>query len=95
MGYDRRLTAKDYLGLLDNKLGFSQGTLYDMCVLTVKSKCEKKSGVTITYRGMITRQKRLARHRFVKVLKSVFLLEFKIIKDGIQHERVVQVQLEL
>jgi hypothetical protein len=95
MGYDRHLTTKDYLGLLDIKLGFSKGTLYDMCVMTVRSKREKKSGVTVTYRGMITRQKRLARHRFVKVLKSVFLIEFNIIKNGVQYERVVQIQLEL
>ena len=39
---------------------------------TAAPKAEKKSGVTVTYRGMITRQKRLAHNRFVNVQKYIF-----------------------
>lgn len=89
------LTSKDYLAFLDGKLGLSQGTIYNLCVAAVKSKIEAKEGVTVTYRGMIVRQKRLGTHKFVHVRKAVFLIEFKVTKAEKQYDRVVQVHLEL
>lgn len=89
------LTSKDYLEFLDGKLGFPQGTLYNLCVSAVKSKVEAKEGITVTYRGVTMRQKRLATHKFVQVRKAVFLIEFRMTKAGKQYDRVVQVHLEL
>jgi hypothetical protein len=89
------LTSKDYLDFLDERLGFSRGTLYNLCVLAVRSKVETKEGVTVTYRGVTTRQKRLATHKFVQVRKAIFLIEFRITKAEKQYDRVVQVHLEI
>jgi len=89
------LTSRDYLEFLDGKLDFPQGTLYNLCVAAVKSKVEAKEGVTVTYRGVSMRRKRLATHKFVQVRKAVFLIEFRMTKAGKQYDRVVQVHLEL
>ncbi|NWG08744.1 MAG: hypothetical protein HXX80_00250 [Nitrososphaerales archaeon] len=89
------LTSKDYLEFLDGKLGFPRGNLYNLCVAAVKSKVEAKEEVMVTYRGVITRQKRLATHKFVQVRKAVFLIEFRMTKAGKQYDRVVQVHLEM
>ncbi|MGD0330620.1 MAG: hypothetical protein ABSB40_09290 [Nitrososphaeria archaeon] len=89
------LTSKDYLEFLDGKSGFPKGTLYDLCVAAVKSKIETKDGISVTYRGVDTRQKRLASHKFVQVRKAIFLIEFSVTKAGKQYDRVVQVHLEL
>ena len=89
------ITSKDYLEFLDGKLGFPQGTLYDLCVAAVKSKVEAKEGIKVTYRGVDIRQKRLATHKFVHVRRTIFLIEFRITKAGKQYDRVVQVHLEL
>ncbi len=88
-------TSKDYLELLDEKLGFPQGTLYDLCVAAVKSKVEVKDGTTVTYRGVHMWQKRLAVHKFVQVRKTVFLIEYMMTKAGKQYNRAVQIHLEL
>lgn len=89
------LTSKEYLVLLDGKLGLPQGTIYNLCVAAAKSKVEAKSGVTVTYRGVVVRQKRLSTHKFFPVPKAVFLIEFRVTKAGKQYDRVVQVHLEL
>jgi hypothetical protein len=88
-------TSKDYLEFLNGKLGFPQGTLYNLCVSAVKSKVETKEGVKVTYRGVTMRQKRLATHEIVQLRKASFLIEFKISKYGKQFDRVVQVHLDL
>jgi len=88
-------TSKDSLELLDGKLGYPQGTLFDLCVSAVKSKVETKDGVTVTYRGENTRQRHLSSRRFVHVRKSIFLIEFTMTKEGKQYDRVVQVHLDL
>jgi len=92
---EAHLTSRDYLEFLDGKLGFPQGALYNLCVAAVKSKVEAKEGITVTYRGVTTRQKRLATHKFVQVRKAVFLIEFRMTKAGKRYDRVVQVHLEL
>jgi len=84
----KHLTSKGYLEYLDQRLGFSCGTLYDLCLAAVKSKTETRSGVT--YRGETERQL-----RFVRVRKAIFLIEFKMTKAGKQMDRVVQVHLEV
>ena len=89
------LTSKDYLTLLDGKLGFPQGTLFNLCVTAVKSKVEAKAGVTVTYRGVTMRQKCIGTHKFVQLRKAIFLIEYKMTKAGKQYDRVVQVHLEL
>jgi len=89
------LTSRDYLEFLDGKLGFPQGTLYNLCVAAVKSKVEAKEGITVTYRGVTMGQKRLATHRFIQVRKAVFLIEFRMTKAGKQYDRMSQVHLEL
>ena len=94
MGYAKTQTTKDYLTILDNRLGFSKGTLYNMCIAALKSKVEKESGVTVTFRGMVKRQKRLSSH-MVNMEKAIFLIEFKIIKNGIECDKVVQLPLGL
>lgn len=99
MGYrsstrGEHLTSKGYLEYLDKKLGFSRGTLYDLCLAAVKSKTETKPGVKVTYRGETERQIRMTPHHQVRVRKAVFLIEFKMPKAGRQTDRVVQVHLE-
>ena len=90
-----RLRTKEYLEVLDGKLGLPPGTLYNLCVAAVKSKDEAKEGITVTYRGVTMRRKRRAAHKFLQLTKSVFLIEFGVTKAGKRHNRAVQVQLEL
>ena len=92
---EANLTSKDYLEFLDGKLGFPQGTLFNLCVAAVKSKVEGKEGTTVTYRGVSMKQKRVAAHRFVQVRRAVFLIEFMTTKAGKQYDRAVQVHLEI
>ena len=92
---EAHLTSKGYLEFLDGKLGFPQGTLFNLCVMAVKSKVEVREGVVVTYRGVIMRQKRLAARRFIHVHKTAFLIEFGMTKEGEQHDRAVQVHLEM
>lgn len=92
---EAHLTPKDYLEFLDGKLGYPQGTLFNLCVAAVESKVEVREGTTVTYRGVSVRQKRVAAHRFVQVRRAIFLIEFKLTKAGKQYDRVVQVHLEL
>ncbi len=99
MGYrsgERRqhLTSNDALENIDRKLGFPRGTLYDLCLASIKSKTKTKPGVKVTYRGETDRQIRMTR-RFVQVRKAIFLIEFKITKAGKLVDRVVQVHLEV
>ncbi len=89
-----RLTSKGYLEYIDQRLGFSRGTIYDLCLAAVKSKSETKRGVTVTYRGETERQIRIT-HSSVPVRKAIFLIEFKMTKAGKQMDRVVQVHLEV
>jgi hypothetical protein len=89
------LTSKGYLEYIDQRLGFSRGTLYDLCLAAVKSKTESKPGVKVTYRGETERQIRTSSHHFVQVRKAIFLIEFKMTKAGRQMDRVVQVHLEI
>jgi len=84
------LTSKEYLEYLDQRLGFSRGTIYDLCLGAIKSKIETRPGVKVTYRGETERQIRL-----VQVRKAIFLIEFKMAKAGRQMDRVVQVHLEV
>ena len=88
------LTSKGYLEYLDRMLGFSGGTLYDLCLAAVKSKTKTKPGVKVTYRGAYERKMRTSSHHFVQVRKDVFLIEFKMTKAGKQMDRVVQVHIE-
>ena len=88
------LTSKGYLEYIDQRLGFSRGTIYDLCLAAIKSKTESKSGVKVTYRGETERQIRMT-HRFVQVRKAIFLIEFKMTRAGKQMDRVVQVHLEV
>ena len=69
-GRKANITSKDYLEFLDGKLGFPQGTLYNMCVAAVKSKVEAKEGITVTYRRLTVGQKRLAALKFVQVRRQ-------------------------
>ncbi len=99
MGYrsgptKKHSTSKGYLEYLDQRLGFSRGTLYDLCLAAVKSKSETKRGVKVTYRGETERQIRMT-HSSVPVRKAIFLIEFKMTKAGKQMDRVVQVHLEI
>jgi len=89
------ITSRDYLEILDRKLGFPKGALYNLCVVAVKSKVEAREGITVTYRGVIMRQKRRAAHKFLQLPKAVFLIEFGVAKAGKQYDRAVQVQLEV
>jgi len=100
MGYRSRgrkanITSKDYLEMLDGKLGFPQGALYNLCVAAVKSKVEAKEGITVTYRGVTIQRKRRAAHKFLQLPKAVFLIEFGVAKTGKQYDRAVQVQLDM
>ena len=87
-------STRDYLEYLDEKLGFSKGTLYNLCMAAVKSKEVTKGEVTVTYRGLTEGERRLT-HGFVQVSKGVFLIEFKIKKAEKMVDRVVQVHLDL
>ena len=89
------LTSKGYLEHLDQKLGFSRGTLYDLCQAAAKSKTETKLGVKVTYRGKTERQVRTSPRHSVWVRKAIFLIEFRMTKAGKQMDRVVQVHLEM
>jgi hypothetical protein len=89
------LTSRGYLEYIDQRLGLSRGTIYDLCLEALKSKTKSKSGVKVTYRGEAERQIRLAPRHAVHVHRSVFLIEFKMTKAGKQVDRVVQVHLEM
>ena len=89
------LTSEGYLEYIDERLGFSRGTLYGLCLAAVKSKTESKPGVKVTYRGETERQMRTSSNQFVQVRKAIFLIEFKMTKAGKQMDRVVQVHLEV
>jgi hypothetical protein len=89
------LTSKGYLEYIDQRLGFSRGTIYDLCLTAIRSKTESKPGVKVTYRGETERQVRVAPRHFVRVNKAIFLIEFKVTKAGKQIDRVVQVHLEI
>ena len=88
------LSSKDYLEYIDQRLGFSRGTLYDLCLAAVKSKTKTKPGVKVTYRGETEREMRMAHHS-VQVRKAIFLIEFKMTRAGKEMDRVVQVHLEV
>jgi hypothetical protein len=89
------LTSEGYLEYIDQRLGFSRGTIYDLCLAAMKSKTESKPGVKVTYRGETERQIRMAPRHSVQVRKAIFLIEFKMTKAGKQIDRVVQVHLEI
>jgi hypothetical protein len=86
------LTSKGYLGYLDQRLGFSRGTIYGLCLAAIRSKTECKPGIKVTYRGETERM--TSRHS-VHVRRAVFLTEFKMTKAGKQIDRVVQAHLEI
>ena len=90
-----RLKSKEYLEVLDGKLGLPQGALYNLCVAAIKSKVEAKEGITVTYRGVTLRRKRRAAHKFIQLTEAVFLIEFKLTKNRKQYDRAVQVHLDL
>ena len=89
------LTSRGYLEYIDLKLGFSRGTIYDLCLAAIKSKTATGPGVKVTYRGETERQIRMSPHHSVQVRKAIFLIEFKMTKAGRQVDRVVQVHLEI
>jgi hypothetical protein len=89
------LTSRGYLEYIDQRLGLSRGTIYDLCLAALKSKTKSESGVKVTYRGEAERQIRMAPRHSVHVRKAVFLIEFKMTKAGKQIDRVVQVHLEI
>jgi len=91
-GTGGHLTSEGYLEYIDQRLGFSRGTIYGLCLAAIKSKTESRSGVKVTYRG---ETERMAPRHAVQVRKAVFLIEFKMTKEGKQIDRVVQVQLEI
>ena len=90
------LTSKGYLENLDQRLGFSRGTIYNLCLAAVKSKgkTKTKQGVKVTYRGETDREVRTTSHHSIPVRKAIFLIEFKVTKAGEQIDRVIQVHLE-
>src|SRR2546422_11100137 len=88
------LTSKGYLEYLDQRLGFSRGTLYGLCLAAIKSKTKTRPGVKVTYRGETERQGRMT-HRFIQARKRIFLIEFKVNKAGKQIDQLVQVHLEV
>ena len=89
------LTSRGYLEYIDQRLGFSRGTIYDLCLAAIKSKTKSKLGVKVTYRGETERQIRTTTRHYVQVRKAIFLIEFKMTKAGKQIDRVVQVHLEI
>ncbi|MGA2664152.1 MAG: hypothetical protein ABSF83_04335 [Nitrososphaerales archaeon] len=90
------LTSKGYLELLDHGLGFSRGTIYDLCLAAAGSKdrIKTKQGVKVTYRGETDREVRTTSHHSTPVRKAIFLIEFKVKKAGEEIDRVIQVHLE-
>jgi hypothetical protein len=101
MGYrsgvrDGHLGSEGYLEYLDQRLGFSRGTLHVLCLSAAKSKTKTrtKPGVKVTYRGETEREIRTTPHHSAPVRKSIFLIEFKMTKAGTRIDRVVQVHLE-
>jgi hypothetical protein len=90
------LGSRGHLEYLDEKLGFSKGTLYDLCLAAVKSKTRTttQTGVKVTYRGDTERDMRTTSHQSAPVHKAIFLIEYKMAKAGQQIDRVVQVHLE-
>ena len=86
------LTSEGYLEYIDRRLGFSRGTIYHLCLASMKSKTESMSGVKVTYRG---ETERMTPRHSVQVRKAIFLIEFKMTKAGKQIDRVVQVHLEI
>jgi len=86
------LTSKGYLEYIDQRLGFSRGTIYGLCLAAIKSKTESKPGIKVTYRG---ETERMTPRRSGQVRKAIFLIEFKMAKAGKQIDRVVQVHLEV
>jgi len=92
IGRGGHLTSKGYLEYIDQRLGLSKGTIYDLCLAAMKSKTESKSGVKVTYRGETERT--TPRHSG-NVRKAIFLIEFKMSKAGKLIDRVVQVYLEM
>jgi len=89
------LTSRGYLEYIDQRLGLSRGTVYDLCLAAMKSKTKSKSGVKVTFRGETERQIAMTPHHSVEVRKAMFLIEFKMIKAGEEIDRVVQVHLEM
>ena len=89
------LTSKGYLEYIDQRLGFSRGTIYGLCLAALKSKTKSKPGVKVTYRGETERQIRTTPHHSAQVRKAVFMIEFKMTRPGRQVDRVVQVHLEV
>jgi len=86
------LTSEGYLEFIDQRLGFSRGTIYGLCLAAIRSKIECMPGIKVTYRGQTERM--TPRHS-VQVRKAVFLIEFKMTKEGKQIDRVVQVHLDI
>ena len=86
------LTSEGYLEYIDQRLGFSRGTIYNLCLAAIKSKTESMSGVKVTYRG---ETERMTPPHSVQVRKAIFLIEFKKTQAGKQIDRVVQVHLEI
>jgi hypothetical protein len=89
------LTSEGYLEYIDQRLGFSRGTLHGLCLASVKSKTKTRPGVKVTYRGETERQIRTTSHHFVQVRKAIFLIEYKMTRQGKQMDRVVQVHLKV
>jgi len=91
-----RLGSKGYLEYLDERLGFTRGALYALCMAAMKSRTKtiSKTGVKVTYRGESEREMRTTPHHSAPVSKAIFLIEFKMMKAGEQLDRVIQVHLE-
>jgi hypothetical protein len=83
------------LEYIDRLLGFSNGTLVNLCLAAAKSQTKSKDGVKVTYRGETVREIRMSSHHFGQVRKGIFLIEFKVTKGGKEIDRVVQVHLEM
>jgi hypothetical protein len=81
------LTSRGYLEFIDQRLGLSKGTIYDLCLVSMKSNTESKSGVKVTFRGETEGS--------VQPRKAIFLIEYKTVRAGEEMDRVVQVHLEM
>ncbi len=88
--------SRGYLEFLDKRLGFSNGTLLNLCLTAAKSKSKtgSKNGVKVTYRGESEREMRTTSHHSAPVHKTIILIEYKVMKSGEPMDRVVQVHLE-
>ena len=93
-GRREHLTSRGYLEYLDRRLELPPGTIYDLCLASLRSKTKLMSGVKVTYGGVTGRQIRTSPRHSVKAREAVFLIEFKVTKAGKEIERVVQVCLE-